>query len=545
MWWVGLALVAWWSVGAADAVPNPLDKSFDEAVEDALSFFNVPALSIAIVDGNETFAKGYGTAVFPSTPATADTLYYVGSTTKSFTAAAMLLLIEDSANSSSPLSLTTPVSELIRAEFVLPDEYATRKATLEDLLTHRTGMPRHEMSYGGPRQPSLKQLVRNLRHLPMTRDLRAEFQYCNMMYGALSYVIEQLAGTSLADFFRQRIWAPLGMHNTFLSLADAQRHANASRLSRGYAFDNATRAFVPTPYMDSPVVAGAAAAISSVTDFARYLRALLARDTRFLTRASYGELRTPRLLAPETDLTPGAGPSARAGGDYAPFSGPGLYGLGWMQQNYRNATLVHHSGGVTGYGAQMAYVPALGWGVALMANTEVTGFFAATALLFRLLDERLGVPLHERFDWQAEFAQALQRKRDAVARTKDALYPGAANATTPFAHAHALPLAAYAGTYASPGYGSVAFAVSDRVQGGRLLANVEDRVWPHQIELEHVAGEHFVAWANASKDSPSALFLGLAMRATFRVGGDRVPVELGLQYEEKMGDELIWFRRVE
>ena len=130
-------------------------------------------------------------------------------------------------------------------------------------------------------------------------------------------------------------------------------------------------------------------------------------------------------------------------------------------------------------------------------------------------------------------------RKEAAARRREELYPDAVH------FPHALSLAEYAGTYSSPGYGNITFGVSDEVAGGRLSARVDDRVWSHQIEMEHVAGEHFVAWANATANTPSAFFLGIGMRAMFRVDAHRVPTELGLQYETKMGDELIWFRRVE
>jgi CubicO group peptidase (beta-lactamase class C family) len=128
----------------------------------------------------------------------------------------MSLLI--SSSNYSGLAWDTPISSLIRDDFVLPDPYFTEHITIEDALSHRTGMPRHDFSYGGTNENGekrgLRDLVRSLRHLPLTAPLRTKFQYCNMMYVTVSYVIETLTGVWLGDFLKDNIWEPLGMNST-------------------------------------------------------------------------------------------------------------------------------------------------------------------------------------------------------------------------------------------------------------------------------------------------------------------------------------------
>ena len=90
----------------------------------------------------------------------------------------MSLLVTDSSNFTS-LTWKTPVSSLIPDDFVLEDEWATKHITIEDILSHRTGMPRHDMSYGGTyegRKPTPRDVVRALRYLPMTEEPRVRFQ---------------------------------------------------------------------------------------------------------------------------------------------------------------------------------------------------------------------------------------------------------------------------------------------------------------------------------------------------------------------------------
>ena len=162
------------------------------------------------------FSQGYGISSFPSTPVTPETLFCGASTTKAFTAAAVALLI--SSSNYTGLSWDTPISSLIREDFVLPDLYSTEHVTIEDALSHRTGMPAHDASYGGTNEKGEKRgvrdLVRSLRHLPLTAPLRMRFQYCNMMFVAVSHVVETLTGVGLGDFLKENIWEPLGMKST-------------------------------------------------------------------------------------------------------------------------------------------------------------------------------------------------------------------------------------------------------------------------------------------------------------------------------------------
>lgn len=118
------------------------------------------------------------------------TLFYTGSTTKAFTAAVLALMIEsEDEKKSAPLSAggwQTPISSLIREDFVLQDDWATTHLTLEDALSHRTGFPRHDKAlasyYGEDHHPlTVGDFVRSLRDLPMVNEPRVEWRYCNYM----------------------------------------------------------------------------------------------------------------------------------------------------------------------------------------------------------------------------------------------------------------------------------------------------------------------------------------------------------------------------
>ena len=115
------------------------------------------------------------------------------------------MVIDDTANSPNPITWTTTISSLMREDFVLQDQYSTAHITFEGALSHRIGMPPHDVCLEGVNFTVLG-AVRGLRYLPPTTELRATIQY-NMMFAVAGHVVEKLTGMWLGDFLRTRIWS--------------------------------------------------------------------------------------------------------------------------------------------------------------------------------------------------------------------------------------------------------------------------------------------------------------------------------------------------
>ncbi|KAI4241513.1 MAG: hypothetical protein L6R42_011240, partial [Xanthoria sp. 1 TBL-2021] len=397
---VALALVPLsYCVPSRDQIPlhesdhSPFSSDFDKSVVRLMNDWHVPGLAIAIVNGNETYSKGYGISLYPYFEIDSSTLFYTGSTTKAFTSAALTLLMEGNANSSDPLTWRTPISSLIREDFVLPDPYATAHVTLEDAASHRTGMPRHDSSYGGSKF-GLRDVVRNLRHLPMTAELRLRFQYCNMMYMTLSHVIEVLTGSWLGDVLWDRIWKPLSMTRTYFSFSQAQLAVRngAAQLSAGHVWNNQTQKYVPVEWMDIPLVSGAGNVISNVLDYAKWLQFLI-NQAPPLSKAGHLTLRHPRTILDDNPF-PG-------------FTGISAYALGWSVENYRGEPLISHDGGLPGFAAKIGYFPKRNYGIAMMGNTAGSSSIILNILFYQLLDNYLDVPVKDRGDVGAVFENMI------------------------------------------------------------------------------------------------------------------------------------------
>ena len=377
-----------------------------------------------------TFEQGYGIATFPDKPITPETLFYTASTTKSFTAAAVSLLIDDSVYINETISWQVPLAKVIREDFVLADEYATVHVTIEDALSHRTGMPRHDLSYGRPKM-TVREVVESLRHLPMTAEIRTRFQYCNMMYIVISHFIETWTGMWLGDFLRTRIYEPLSMYSTFFSLSDAQKAAASGgpSLSTPYFWTNKTKTYHSLPWLDAPQESGCGATISNVLDYAKWLRCMMTMSAP-LSAAGHHAIRSPRIITGSVTEEPTG------------FRGSEAYALGWSVSNYRGEVLMWHTGGLPGFNSVMMYFPRLQWGITMMANGGQGA--AIQILLFKLIDDMLSIPEQERFDWAPlmELNDAIL-ELETLKNAKNHLFP-----SVPKRNDHiplSLPLESYAG----------------------------------------------------------------------------------------------------
>lgn len=274
----------------------------------------------------------------------------------------------------------TPLNKIIREDFVLPDEYATSHVTLEDALSHRSGLAGHELTLG--RLGTVRDVVLNLRHFKMSQEIRSAWQYNNAMYIAVSHMIEVVTGEWLGDFLRKNIWEPLDMKSTFFSLDDAQKYAassdNDATLAVPYGWDEEKIEMAEVPYCEG-VLSGAGAVISNVLDYAKYLRSVM-RQSGPLSKEGYAAMLEPRSFCPQ--MLP-------------QLKNQILYTLGWMTSTYQGEFVMFHPGGLEGMTATMILFPEREWGVLVFCNADGPG---RETLAWHLVDEMLKVPQKDRLD---------------------------------------------------------------------------------------------------------------------------------------------------
>ena len=411
---------------SADAQIAPIAEfvpELDRLAGGVMADWKVPGVALAVVqDGKVVLAKGYGVRdVEANLPVATTTQFLICSITKSFTATAMALL-----QSEGRVDWTKPVREYL-PEFRLQDPVASERVTVRDLLCHQSGLPRHDWVHvPGDRTPA--ELLGAMRHLDLSRDLRAAWQYNNLCYNAAGLIIERLSGQSYEAFIRTRLTDALGMTVSF-TLEDLEASADAAR---AYMMHEDTR----LPAIRLPIRTLAGGAINtSVADLASWMRLHLGRGEfegkRLLPAALIGELHAPRIY----NTVPG----------FAEF-GEAHYGLGFQCQSYRGDRLVLHGGGWPGWGTLMTLVPDFGIGVAVLTNRSPSE--VPTTLTWHLIDRLRG---RQPIDWRQRFGK---RREELIAQTradKDA-WAKARHSNTRPGH----ELAAYAGRYEQPAYGVMA-----------------------------------------------------------------------------------------
>lgn len=440
-----------------DASRNPFASddsggTFNARVNEALHHWRVPGLALAIVDRHAVTAHGYGASQLGDgardvTPAT---IFDIASMSKSFTAAAMALLVQDEEGEGKGVKWDTPVSKL-DPELQFEKGDGREGITVEDILSHRSGLPGHEESLRGihhAEADTLESLVGNMRNLPFATAPRTTYSYNNLLYGCAAHLVSRLSSTPFGTLLKRSFWDQLDMQRTWLGIdAVPVEEANAGHVALGSMYATSQGKVVQMLHIPEPEGIGAGSIQSCVTDVARWVHSHIYKLPP-LEKTSHETLRTPRIL--QDDAIAGlAGMS------------PSFYCLGWETSWYRGATIVRHDGSWAGFASCMVYLPEQEWGVVMLGNSE-DAYPAEMEILFHLVDTLLGVRETERFQWREHYDEKASEW--AHVKTLEELFPekGEQEGGEP----REIPdLSDFAGTYTHPGYHDIELAYdAEKVQ---------------------------------------------------------------------------------
>jgi CubicO group peptidase (beta-lactamase class C family) len=491
------AIAVAWQPGARAQEKSAAQEPFpglDAYVTNAIATWHVPGLALAIVRNDSVlYAKGYGVLqVGTSTPVDERTLFEIGSSSKSFTATLVAMLITDG---------TMKWDEHVNAylpSFRLYDPVASAELTVRDALTHRSGLQRGELSWMAA-GISREEVLRRERFLKPSWGLRTRFGYQNVMYLAAGEAAAKAAGSRWEDLIQQRIFTPLAMTSSVPLLRDPERVANLAA-SHGLSKDSV---FV-TPHFDADDIAPAGAIASSARDMAQWLRFQLGDGTfagkRLVSAAALREIHTPQMLV-------GAGGGVGPPDSLTRFN---TYGMGWFVQDYRRALVWQHGGNTDGMTAAMGMLPEQRFGVVVLSN--IASAQLPDLLMRWIFDRQLGAPMRD-LSAEAFTRYATQRRRaDSVEKAQAA--QRVAGAQPP------LPLTAFVGTYADSLYGEATITL----EGGRL--SMSRGTWKGPLEYANYG--HF-RWGPLPSAVVSSLQVkfdltpdGKVAGLSFTVGADLV-----------------------
>lgn len=337
-------------VAAEEALAPELARRLEALaadLEEERAALHLPGLALAIVqDDRVIFARGFGEAdVDAQRAVTPETLFAIGSTTKAFTATLVGMLADEG-----KLAFDDPITKHI-PWFVLPiDGEEDEQVTFRDLLAHRTGFARMDVLWAGGKATREEVLRTAARAEPMA-PFRKKFLYNNIMFLAAGEACGAVTGSTWEELVQRRLFEPLGMRSSDLSVTEAQRDP---RLALGYRWNEDTQAFEHLPMRDLVAIAPAGSINSSVLDMAQWVRFQLAR----------GELEGRRLISREA--------FAETWKTHNTMSPDVRYGLGWMLHQWQGQPYVEHGGNIDGFAAEVALLPEARLGLVMLTNVSAT-----------------------------------------------------------------------------------------------------------------------------------------------------------------------------
>lgn len=479
-------------------------KGVEKELNALLKSTKAPGFAVAVVENDKIiYAQGFGYRDYENKlPADANTLFAIGSSTKAFTCAVLGLLKNEG-----KLDFTdSPLKYVPELKFY--NNGLNNDIIIEDLMCHRTGIPRHDYSWYLFPTHDRDSLVRRIQYQEPFTGLRQQWYYNNFMFTLQGVIAEKITGKSWEDNIRERFLAPLGMTRSNVSIAEMKQASNAAF---GYNLDNGV-----ISKMDYYEIAGmgpAGSINSSVNDMANWL----------ITWIGKGKFKGKEVI-PESYITDamishavihGALP-----GKEMPNSFMANYGYGWMLSSYKGNYRVEHGGNIDGFSASVAFFPSSNIGIVVLTNENNSDVPSLVRNTFadRLLDVKAT-------DWNKHFLNQEKKNKEAEKPADKKEEIAGAPPTHPFDD--------YTGLFNNPGYGTFEIVK----QNDSLFANFS-RI---KFYLKHKHYDVFAPYAvEKNKIDTSEDTDGLFLNFTMNDAGEITSVKLKL---EQTLDHPLEFKR--
>jgi CubicO group peptidase (beta-lactamase class C family) len=378
------------------------------------------------------------------------------------------------------LSLDDKVQKWL-PRFKLHDPWVAKEATLRDMLCHRLGFETFQGDFMYFDSDLTKaEVLQKFGQLKPLYGFRSRWGYTNAGFLTAGEVMTSATGKSWSALLQEKIFSPLGMSRTICT--DSAVLA-ATNIATAHTVVQGKLQKIPYGRLDNMAPAGNI--YSSVADMSKWVQMLLANgklgDKTIVPASAIEETRAPQSILGN-------------GGHAFNKSHFMLYGLGWFLQEYAGRQVVSHTGGVNGFVTSVALVPEEALGIIVLTNTDANNFYEA--LRYEIMDAYLGLPYRNYSALRVqEFSAFDKRQQDWLQKKRDT---AAMNPKT------TVPLAAIAGNYRHPVYGTMQISLKDRkaiatfqhhkgrfatlepLGGNRYLAGFNDpiygnKVWPVTI----------------------------------------------------------------
>ena len=424
---------------AQDADLSKKLEGFDDYMAKVLKDWNGPGIGVGIVAGGKlVFAKGYGYRDYEKKlPFTPGTVCPIASNTKLFTAVGAGMLVEEG-----KLTWDKPVRESVQSVRFY-NEQLNNSVTLRDMLSHRTGITRHDTIWFKS-DFTRKELFERLKYLEPQEPMRETFLYNNLMFAGVGYMIELQSGKTWEQFVRDRILDPLEMKSTGYTIDEMVKQPE-----HGVGFTERRDSFdlykIPY-YEDIAGVAPCGAIVSNINDLSHWLIALM-NDGKYNGKQVLPADVLKQTLQPAIAL-PNAAVEQRGYWEVLNAA----YGMGRQTAVYRGHLMTFHGGDLPGFHSQISFLPKehIGVIVFIVGNHTAPLYNLIT---YNVYERLLGM---DETPWIKRLLDIRLKGKEAGKQARQKAGGDRVPNTKP---SHAL--ADYAGDFDNPAYGVMKVGLKD------------------------------------------------------------------------------------
>src|SRR5664279_3241029 len=411
------------------STPDKRFAGLDTAFARVLKDWHAAGFAVAVVVKDKiVYAKGFGYKDYErKIPVTPNTLFIISSYTKAFTASLIGML-----NKESKVDIDKPVRNYI-PELKFYNDEMNDHITLRDMMCHRTGLPRHDISWYLFPTHSRDTLMQRIQYMEPSAGIREKWQYNNFMFMMQGAVVEKISGKSWEDNIREKIFTPLGMNNSDVSLGEWTKSSDES-----FGYDVMKDSIIKKQdHYDIAAMSPAGSINSCVNDMAKWVSLWI-----------YGGKLNGKEIIPSSYVNEAITVQMATGGGLPDKAMPEVYfsgyGFGWFLSSYRGHYRVEHGGNIDGFSASTCFYPTDSIGIIVLSNQN--GSPVPSAVRNLVSDKILGLKY---YDWEtylkssSDSAKAKEKAAE-VKKVKDTVAAGNLSHNPK----------AYEGLYTNPGYGT-------------------------------------------------------------------------------------------
>jgi len=374
-------------------------KGVEKELNEILEITKSAGFAVAVVKGNEIiYSKGFGYRDYENKiPVDNNTLFAIGSSTKAFTSSILGQLRKEDKLSFDE----SPIKYVPDLKFF--NDEMNNSIVIKDLMSHRTGLPRHDWSWYFFPTYDKDSLMRRIEFQEPFTGVRKQWYYNNFMFLTQGVIAERITGKSWEENMYERLLKPLKMTRSNLSIKELRK---ADNVALGYEIVDEK-----ISNMDYYRIAGmspAGSMNSSVNEMSNWLMTWLNKG-KFEGNEIIPEAYINEAMSSQMVIN-GALPD-----DEFPDIHMATYGYGWMLSSYKGHYRVEHGGNIDGFSADVIFFPSDSIGIVVLANQN--GSSVPSLVRNTIADRLINV---ERTDWIKRYEDRKAEQEDFEVEAEDA-----------------------------------------------------------------------------------------------------------------------------